>query len=346
MAALSITMFIMGEAGAVLFSFYLWVIMGNGLRFGKFYMYTAMVCALLGFGVVIVTSPFWGQHVYLSIGLLIGFITLPLYFSKLLTRLTHVNATLENRVSERTTELEVARDQALAASKAKTQFLANMSHELRTPLNAIIGYSEMLEDEAREDNRSRDLLDLGKINHAGKHLLEMINDILDLSKIESGEMSIKREPVDVTELLRNIVETMHPLLKQNNNVVTMDIDSGLSTVAVDKLRVRQVLLNLISNANKFTQNGSIELRAAIHKSGNDPMAEIAVRDTGIGISEQDLGSIFVPFTQVDNTYTRQYEGSGLGLAISRNLCRMMGGDIRVESVPGEGSVFTISLPIA
>jgi signal transduction histidine kinase len=346
MAALSITMFIMGEVGAVLFSFYLWVIMGNGLRFGKFYMYTAMVCALLGFGVVIVTSPFWGQHTYLSIGLLIGFVTLPMYFSKLLTRLTHVNATLENRVSERTAELEVARDQALAASKAKTQFLANMSHELRTPLNAIIGYSEMLEEDAREDSRFGDLDDLGKINNAGKHLLEMISDILDLSKIESGEMTIKREPVDVKELLQNIIDTMHPLLKQNKNVIATEIDAELSTMEVDKLRLRQVLLNLISNANKFTQNGCIELQAAICKSGSDKLVEIAVRDTGIGISEQNQKTIFEPFTQVDNTYARRYEGSGLGLAISQNLCRMMGGDIRVESVPGEGSVFTISLPIA
>lgn len=345
MAALSITMFIMGEAGAVLFSFYLWVIMGNGLRFGKSYMYVAMLCALLGFGIVIFTSPFWSQHVYLSVGLLIGFVTLPLYFSKLLTRLTHVNATLENRVWERTAELEVARDQALAASKAKTQFLANMSHELRTPLNAIIGYSEMLEDEAREENRSSDLADLRKISHAGKHLLEMITDILDLSKIESGEMAIKREPVDIKELLHNIVETMHPLLKQTNNAVAMDIDPRLNTVTVDKLRLRQVLLNLISNANKFTQEGSIELRASRQESANEQMVEIAVRDTGIGITERDLKTIFDPFTQVDNTYTRQYEGSGLGLAISRNLCRMMGGNIRVESVPGEGSVFTISLPM-
>ncbi|MGD8939635.1 MAG: ATP-binding protein [Gammaproteobacteria bacterium] len=344
MSGLSVAMYTMSEAGAVIFSFYLWVIMGNGLRFGKLYLFIAMVCAIVGFGVVAVTNAFWSQHPPLSIGILIGFVALPLYFSKLLTRLTNVNATLESRVSERTSELEVARDHALAANKAKTQFLANMSHELRTPLNAIIGYSEMLEEGALEERRSNDLADLKKINYAGKHLLEMINDILDLSKIESGEMSLKREPVNIQTLLQNIIETIHPMLKQNNNAIVVKIDSDLSTINVDKLRLRQVLLNLVSNANKFTNNGTIELQAMMCNAGNKQYVEISVRDTGIGISEKDMIAIFNPFTQVDNTYTRQYAGSGLGLAISQNLCRMMGGDLSVESVLGKGSVFTVSLP--
>ena len=337
-------MYAMGESGAVLFSFYLWVIMGNGLRFGKFYLYIAMVCAITGFGAVAVTNSFWAQHPYLSFGILIGFVALPLYFSKMLTRLTNVNATLERRVSERTSELEVARDHALAANKAKTQFLANMSHELRTPLNAVIGYSEMLEEGALEDNRSNDLADLKKINHAGRHLLEMINDILDLSKIESGEMTLKREPVDVQAMLQNIVETIHPMLKQNNNVIKLTVASDLSTINVDKLRLRQVLLNLVSNATKFTENGTIKLQVMIRSNEKDEVVEFTVHDTGIGIPEQDMSTIFDPFTQVDNTYARQYEGSGLGLAISKNLCRMMGGDLYVESVLGEGSVFVVSLP--
>jgi len=219
-----------------------------------------------------------------------------------------------------------------------------MSHELRTPLNAIIGYSEILEEGAQTENRAQDLADLKKINHAGVHLLEMITDILDLSKIETGEMTLKREPVEVGALLQNIQETIHPMLKQNNNVITVNIDPHLNAVSVDKLRLRQVLLNLVSNATKFTKNGTIELQAKIRDLGDQKNLEVAVRDTGIGIAEQDLAAIFEPFTQVDNTYSRQYEGSGLGLAISQNLCRMMGGDLYVESVLGQGSVFTVLLP--
>ncbi len=323
---------------------YLWVTKGNGLRFGKHYLFMAILCAIVGFGVVIVTSAYWTQHPYMSIGMLIGFIALPLYFLKLLTRLANANSTLENRLSECASELEIARDQALAANKVKTQFLSNMSHELITPLNAIIGYSELLEAGALLDNRSNDLADLKAINHSGKHLLDMINDILDLSKIESGEMTLNREPVDLRALLQSVTETIHPMLKQNNNVINIKIAPELSIIEVDELRLKQVLLNLVGNANKFTQNGHIELHATLRNIGNEQFVEVAVHDTGIGITEQDTTAIFDPFTQVDNTYARYYEGSGLGLAISRNLCRMMGGDIRVESVLGEGSVFTVSIP--
>lgn len=343
-SALSIAMYLMGEAGTVLFSFFLWIIMGNGLRFGKQYLYIAMICALVGFGIVSVTNTFWLQHPYISIGIFVGFVALPLYFSKLLTRLTNVNSTLESRVLERTAELAVARDQALAANKAKTQFLGNMSHELRTPLNAIIGYSEILEESAMEGKRTDDVADITKINHSGKHLLEMINEILDLNKIEFGEMTLKREKVNVQEFLWNIKETMYPMLKQNNNELIIENESDLKTIEVDKLRLRQVLLNLVSNANKFTQTGKIELQASERRYHNKRVIEFIVRDTGIGISDKDIAAIFDPFTQVDNTHTRQYEGSGLGLAISRNLCRLMGGDILVKSTLGEGAIFTVTLP--
>lgn len=259
---------------------------------------------------------------------------------------TSLNQLIE-RVSQRTQELQQAKEAAEAASYAKSQFLANMSHELRTPLNAIIGLSQLLQEDAQElDLGEPDFIsDLLSINTAGKHLLELINDILDLSKIEAGKMELYPETFEMATLINAIVITVKPLVEKNGNVLEVHCDEQLGTMHADQTKVRQVLLNLLSNAAKFTKQGRITLTVT-HERGNiSERVCFRVSDTGIGISDEQQQRLFQAFTQGDASTTRKYGGTGLGLAISRHFCQMMSGDIAVESQVGQGTTFTVSLPI-
>ncbi|UCF39864.1 MAG: response regulator [Gemmatimonadota bacterium] len=244
-------------------------------------------------------------------------------------------------------ELLTARRDAEAANSAKSQFLASMSHELRTPLNAIIGYSEMLQEDAEEAEQSSFIPDLEKIHAAGRHLLALINDILDLSKIEAGKMELYREEFDIERIVQEVATTVRPLVEKTGNTLEVSLGPELGTMHSDLTRTRQVLLNLLSNAAKFTENGSITLHAGRERngSGGDDIV-FRVADTGIGMTPEQLGRLFEAFSQADVTTSSKYGGTGLGLAISRRFCRMMGGDVTVESAPGEGSVFTVRLPAA
>ncbi len=241
-------------------------------------------------------------------------------------------------------ELEKAKESAEAASRSKSTFLANMSHELRTPLNAIIGYAEMLQEEAEDSDQAESVADLKKIHGAGKHLLGLINDILDLSKIEAGKMDLYLETFDVREMIDGVVATITPLVEKNGNALAVDCPEGVGAMHGDLTKVRQALFNLLSNASKFTEKGTVALAVARERVDGADWLDFRVTDSGIGMTSEQVARLFQPFMQADASTTRKYGGTGLGLTITRRFCQMLGGDVSVESEPGKGSTFAIRLP--
>ena len=242
-------------------------------------------------------------------------------------------------------EIHQAREEAEAASRTKSAFLANMSHELRTPLNAIIGYSEILREDAEDRGDEASVDDLSKIEAAGKHLLGLINDILDLSKIEAGRMDLHFEDVDLQKLTAEVSALVAPLMSRNGNRLKIEVPADIGVMRTDLVKLKQSLINLLSNAAKFTKDGTVSLALAC-RCGADGQRifTFAVKDSGIGMTEEQIGRLFQAFTQADTTTTRNFGGTGLGLTITKHFCTMLGGDIAVTSRPGEGSVFTITLP--
>lgn len=241
-------------------------------------------------------------------------------------------------------QLREALDAAESANVAKSRFLANMSHELRTPLNAIIGYSEMIEEEASERNLDDLVPDLDRIMTAARHLLALINDILDISKIEAGKMEVYRENIDIDKLLDEVVSTIEPLAARQQNRLEVEREAALGHIYSDATKIRQALLNLLSNACKFTEKGTVGFQARREARDDDDWLVFAVRDSGIGMTPEEMGRLFEEFTQADASTTRKYGGTGLGLAISRRFCQLLGGDIEVGSEPGRGSTFTMRIP--
>ena len=249
------------------------------------------------------------------------------------------------QIQKRDTELQEARVAAERANQAKSNFLSFMSHELRTPLTSIIGFSEMLLAEVEEEGRKDWADDLRRVHDSGRYLLELINDILDISKIEAGKMEVHLETFDVGALIRDLNDVMRPLVERKSNRLVVEYPKNIGTMQADRIKVRQCLLNLLSNASKFTDKGVITLAAnRAAKNGSDWLT-FSIRDTGIGMTAEQMSKLFRAFTQADDSTSRKYGGTGLGLALTKRFCQMMGGDVRVESEPGKGSTFTIELPV-
>lgn len=247
---------------------------------------------------------------------------------------------LEEIVAERTRELAKAKDAAESADRLKSAFLATMSHELRTPLNSIIGFSGVLEQELAGPLNDEQKKQLSMVSDSAEHLLALINDVLDISKIEAGQLKVEAGPVEIRPILEKAVRTVTPLAETKRLPLELEIDPEAGTVIADSRRVEQVLLNLLSNAIKFTDKGSVRVRCTTEEA----MVRISVTDTGIGIQKEFLERLFKPFTQIETGLARKYEGTGLGLSISRRLVNLMGGEITVESEPGRGSTFSFTLP--
>ncbi|MDP1749793.1 MAG: response regulator [Reyranella sp.] len=255
-----------------------------------------------------------------------------------------VLAARSSELAETVTELQVARDQAMEASRTKSSFLANMSHELRTPLNAIIGLTELMSENAARFGTEKAVEPLRRVLRAGRHLLNLINSILDLSKIEAGKLDLTLERVTIQPVLEEVLGLAKPLAETNKNELVLECTEEIGVIRTDSMRLRQILLNLLSNACKFTKAGKVVLKVARVQDAAGQWVEFAVSDSGIGMTEEQLGRLFQEFMQADASTTRQFGGTGLGLAITRRLCQLMGGDVAVTSTPGKGSTFTVRLP--
>jgi len=327
MLAITYGIYVTGGVNSPLYLLYIWVFVSHAVRFGRTNLYVASFLSVTGFVFVMLYEGIWQEKSFESVFSLVSLLVLPVYMDVMLKKL-------------KSAKLEADR-----ANKAKSIFLANMSHELRTPLNAIIGYSEMLKEEADEAGQDELSKDLQKINKSGQHLLSLISNILDLSRIEAGKMDLEFSRVNVKTLLFDVETTVISLIKKRQNEFKLIYVNEPGDIITDELKLKQVLINLLGNAAKFTQNGQIELIVEKGVGYNKGSISFKAVDNGIGITDEQASKLFSPFSQADSSTTRKYGGSGLGLSISRSYCRIMGGDLKLQQRKGSGVCFEITLPI-
>jgi two-component system sensor histidine kinase RpfC len=325
MISLSILMYWTGGDHVPLFVFYLWVTLGNGFRYGTRYLYISFGVSLVGFTLVTLGSEYWQEHRSFAFSLLLILLMLPLYAAFLLEK------------------LHAAIAAAKQANEAKSRFLANMSHELRTPLNGVIGMGDLLR-ETRLSHEQRELV--GTLHSSAYSLLDLIENVLDIAKIESGKINIENKALDLYAVVNAVINMLSPTGEAKNLLVSCSIDPGTPfSLKGDHQHLRQVLINLVNNAIKFTDEGSVNLRVfRVGGSDSNPRIRFEVKDTGVGIPAESLDTIFDDFTQAEQSSIRSYGGTGLGTAISKELVELMGGDIGVESEHYKGSKFWFELP--
>lgn len=318
-----------GMNSSIVYPIFLWIIIGNGIRFGERFLSAGIVLGAMGFTSIILYAPFWSDYPELSGGLLAGAIILPIFFFGVLKRLKNVN------------DLEMKLAQSRVVDKAKDEFLAAMSHELRTPMNGVLGMAETLR-ESELDGRQKEQLHI--ITRSVESLLNIINDILDYSKLTTRNLVLDLKPVDLKETLTDVQLLMESEASEKGLKLIFDYPEDQHRHFIgDGTRIRQMVFNLLGNAIKFTEHGKVEFGCRIIDDGEKSLVQLEFKDTGIGIPQSRLASIFGHFEQADSSTTRKYDGTGLGLSISRQLARLMGGGIEVQSEEGKGSFFTISM---
>jgi len=318
-----------GMNASIVYPLFLWIIIGNGIRFGEKFLSVGIVLGTLGFSSIMFLAPFWRDNPELSGGLLAGVIVLPIFFFSVLRRLKAVN------------DLETKLAQSRLMDKAKDEFLAAMSHELRTPMNGVLGMAETLR-ETKLDTQQKEQVHI--ITRSVESLLHIISDILDYSKLASRNLVLVSKPLDLKQILTDVQLLMESEASEKGlKLIFKYPETDHRFFKGDATRIGQLVFNLVGNAVKFTEHGEVEFGCQIVDEDKGPLIKFVVKDTGIGIPENRLDSIFGHFEQADSSNTRQYDGTGLGLSISRQLARMMGGDIEVESEKGMGSVFTATM---